>query len=85
MFANRRGTDWARRYTIRVVTNDQIVVDTDIRNIDALAHHTASPLGDGFKMMVRAALQNKSGTIQFPGIHDRGQVDFRNIRIKELP
>jgi hypothetical protein len=62
---------------IRVVVNDQIVVDTDIRNIvvpDDVAPWIAQNL---------AWLQNKSGHIEIAGM--RGQVEFRNIRIKELP
>ena len=58
---------------IRVVTNDQIVVDTDIRNI---YFPRRNPVDN-------AALQNKSGHLEFTGA--REQTEFRNIRIKELP
>ena len=53
---------------IRVVENDQIVVDTDIRNIN---------------VSWLPGLQNESGTLEFTG--NKGQVEFRNIRVKELP
>jgi hypothetical protein len=52
---------------IRVVVNDQIVLDTDIRNLN-VSH-------SGF--------HNKSGHLEFTGA--RGQTEFRNIRVKELP
>jgi hypothetical protein len=61
---------------IRVVVNDQIVLDTDIRNID-------SNLGAPWAITALANLHNKSGRIEFSGL--RGQTDFRNIRVKELP
>jgi hypothetical protein len=56
---------------IRVVVNDQIVVDTDIRNIVS----TGSWFDQG--------LHNMSGHLEFTGT--RGQTEFRNIRVKELP
>ena len=56
---------------IRVVVNDQIVVDTDIRNIGS----TGSRFDQG--------LHNKSGHIEFAGAS--GQTEFRNIRVKALP
>ena len=54
---------------IRVVVNDQIVTDTDIRNLRAWVTATG--------------LHNKSGNINFTA--HRGETDVRNIRIKELP
>jgi len=54
---------------IRVVVNDQIAVDTDIRNI-----RDPRPL---------AGLHRESGHIGLTG--HSGQAEFRNIRIKELP
>ena len=66
----------------RVVTNDQIIVDTTIRNI---------VIPDHFQQGMAAAvagLHNKSGHIEFFGVRygqRGGQTDFRNIRIKELP
>ena len=57
---------------VRVVVNDQIVVDTDICNI----------VPDGYDY---AGLHsNKSGNIEIHPIGN-GRTEFRNIRIKELP
>jgi hypothetical protein len=64
---------------IRVVTNDQIIIDTDIRNIDPPNRGTVPD----FIFTLLAGLQNKSGQIGISG--GKGQVDFRNIRVKELP
>jgi|GEM_PF-1619449 len=63
----------ADRSMIRVVVNDQIVVNTDVLNIHGMHND----------LRLNAVLHNKSGHIMFGG--NRGQVDFRNIRIKELP
>ena len=57
---------------VRVVVNDQVVVDTDIRNI----------VPDGYDYA--GLLNNKSGNIEIQPIGN-GRTEFRNIRIKELP
>jgi hypothetical protein len=65
---------------IRVVTNDQIIVDTDIRNIEPPIRGSVP---DSIFTLL-AGLQNKSGPIEIHPLGDR-RPDFRNIRIKELP
>jgi len=60
---------------IRVVVNDQIVVDTDVRNFPVS--------NDAWIRSMFTGMQNESGHIE---IHNkRGQTEFRNIRVKELP
>jgi len=57
---------------VRVVVNDQIVVDTDIRNV----------VPDTYNFV--GLHNNKSGNIEIHPI-GHGRTEFRNIRIKELP
>jgi hypothetical protein len=57
---------------IRVVLNDQIVLETDIRN---------TVISNRFPE--DAGLHNKSGHLTLTGWS--GQTEFRNIRVKELP
>ena len=68
---------------IRVVLNDQIVVDTDIHSI------YIPDSGNYWLATAIAGLRSKSGHIEFLGRVTRdgrgGQTDFRNIRVKELP
>jgi len=65
---------------IRIVTNDQIIVDTDIRNFHPPTNRADVP---DFIYALIAGFQNKSGSIGIAG--GNRQVDFRNIRVKELP
>jgi hypothetical protein len=60
---------------IRVVENDQIVVDTDVRHIPTSDNAWVRTMFSG--------MQNESGHIEI--YNKKGQIEFRNIRIKELP
>jgi hypothetical protein len=62
---------------IRIVVNDQIVVDTCLRNFDV------NQIPQWVVDLELPGFHNKSGLVVLSGM--KGQTDFRNIRIKELP
>ena len=62
---------------VRIIVNDQIVVDTCLRDFDV------NQIPQWVVNLELPGFHNKSGHVVFSGM--RGQTEFRNIRIKELP